>query len=84
MHVKDVKVQKVKKSAKSKNNKKTNKQTIKKNKKQTKKKTSERCQNFTGEEKKRQYYHEGNENLSNDQKQKLIEYRRKYYLAHKK
>ena len=30
-----------------------------------------------------QYYFECNKNLSKDQKQKLIENRRKYYLAHK-
>ena len=58
----------------------------KKPKKQTnkQKKKCERCQNFTEEEKKRQYYRESNENLFDDQKQKLIEYRRNYYLAHKK
>ena len=64
---------------KCKERKKTKKQTNKQ-----KKKKCERCQNFTEEEKKRQYYRESNENLFDDQKQKLIEYRRNYYLAHKK
>ena len=50
------------------------------------KKAREICQNFTEEEKqkKRQYYGERNKNLSEPQKQKLIEYRRNYYLAYKK
>ena len=66
--MKDIKVFLKKKSAKSKQ---TNK-------------TRENCQNFTEEEKKRQYYRESNENFSDNQKQKLIEYRTNYYLAHKK
>ena len=75
--MKDIKIFLKKKSAKSQKNKKTNKQA-------KKKKICERCQNFTEEEKKRQYYRESNENLFDDHKQKLIEYRRNYYLAHKK
>ena len=33
---------------------------------------------------KRQYHFERNKNLSEEQKQKLVEYVRNYYLAHKK
>ena len=49
------------------------------------KKSSKRYQCFTEEEKERncQYYRERNKNLSEDQKQKLIECRRNNYLAHK-
>ena len=76
MHMKDIKIFLKKKSAKS--------EKKQKNKQTSKKKKCERCQNFTEEEKERQYYRESNENLFDDQKQKLIEYRRNYYLAHKK
>ena len=50
------------------------------------KKTRERCQNVSEEEreKKRQYYRERNKNLSEVQKQMLVEYRRNYYITHKK
>ena len=34
--------------------------------------------------KKRQYYCERNKNLSEDQKQRLVEYRRTYYTTHNK
>ena len=34
--------------------------------------------------KKRQYYCERNKNLSEDQKQRLVEYRRSYYTTHNK
>ena len=35
-------------------------------------------------EKKRQYYWERTKNLSKEQKQKLAEYRRHYYITHDK
>ena len=41
-----------------------------------------RCQEER--EKKRQYYRERNKNLSEVQKQMLVEYRRNYYITHKK
>ena len=44
------------------------------------KKARERYQNFTEEENKKRH----NKNLSEEQKKKLAEYRRNYYLAHKK
>ena len=44
------------------------------------KKTQERYQNFTEEEKEKRL----NKNLSEEQNQKLVEYRRYYYLTHNK
>ena len=35
-------------------------------------------------ENKRQYYREHNKNLSKDQKERLIEYRRNYHITHNK
>ena len=45
----------------------------------------ERYQSFSEEkENKCQYYREHNKNLSEDWKQRLVEYRRNYYITHKK
>ena len=54
--------------------------------KKTRKKAHERYQNFTKEEKekKHHYYCERNKNLSEEQNQKVVEYIRNHYLAHKK
>lgn len=51
-----------------------------------KKNSSKRCQNFTEvkKEKNHQYGRDNNKNLSEDQKEKLIEYSINYYLAYKK
>ena len=48
-------------------------------------KARERYQNFTEEEKgkKRQYYRECNKNLSEEQKQKIVEPGRNYHIMHK-
>ena len=48
------------------------------------KKACERHQNFSEKEKENngQYYREQNENLSEDQR--LVEYRREYYITHNK
>ena len=56
----------------------------KQNKTKTKK-TRRRYKNFFKEEKenKWQYGHECNENLSEDEKQKLFEYLKKYYIMRK-
>ena len=50
-------------------------------------KDRERYQNFADEEKekkKHQYHCERNKNLSREQKQKLVGYRRQYYKTHNK
>ena len=49
------------------------------------KKAPERYQNFTeeGKEKKRRYYREYNKNLSEERKQKLVEYKRNSYIKNK-
>ena len=54
-------------------------------KRQKAKKAREIYQNFTEEdkEKKDQYHCKHNKNLSEEQKQKLVEYIKNYYLAHK-
>ena len=46
----------------------------------------ERCQNLFEEEKekKRRYHRERKRNVSGEQKQKLVEYRRNYYIIHNK
>ena len=51
-----------------------------------KKRKGENYQNFTEEEKekKSQYHCECNKNLSEEQKQKLVEHMRNHYLPHKK
>ena len=47
-------------------------------------KRPQKDKNFTEEEKeeKHQYYCERNKNLSKKQKQKLVEYRRNYYITY--
>ena len=50
------------------------------------KRNSERCQNYSEEEKhkRKKKVQERYQNLSEEQKQKLFEYMRNYYLAHEK
>ena len=50
------------------------------------KRNSERCQNYSEEEKhkRKKKVLERYQNLSEEQKQKLFEYMRNYYLAHEK
>ena len=54
--------------------------------KRKQKKVQGRYQNFTEEdkEKKCQYYCDSSKILSREQKQKLVEYRRNYYISHNK
>ena len=57
-----------------------------KQKEKLQKEVRKRYQNPSEEEKEKkcQYHCERNKNLSWEQKQKLVEYMRNYYLAHKK
>ena len=57
---------------------------LKKKKTKGKKKARERFQNSTTEdkEKKLPYHCKRNTDLSEEQKQKLVEYRRNYYITH--
>ena len=50
------------------------------------KKCPQKISNFSEEEKenKRQYYREHNKNVSKEQKERLIEYRRNYQITHNK
>ena len=50
------------------------------------KKAHKKYQNLFEQEKEKKswYHHERNKNLSEEQKQKLVEYMKNYYLAHKK
>ena len=54
--------------------------------KKGKKSPDKDIQNFTEKEKEKkcQYHRELNKNLSKEQKQKLVEYRRNYYITHNK
>ena len=59
---------------------------LKKEKTKGKKNVRERYQNYTEEEKEKKphYYCERSKTLSEEQKQKLVEYRRNYCLTHYK
>ena len=57
---------------------------LKKVKQKKRKKTLERYQTFTEKEKKASVYWKCNKIFSKEQKQKLVEYRKNYYITHNK
>ena len=57
---------------------------LKKVKRKKQKKARERYQTFTEKEKKASVYWECNKTFSKEQKQKLVEYRKNYYITHNK